>query len=206
MAKKFFYSKVYNPKKSHLIIGAIIAAVVLIILIVVIIVISSKNKYYTCSNHIIKPKNYVSVDLNGKFPPAKEYFSELACVKESKIKVDTSRVDITTIGDYDAALKIGKENYVIKIKVVDKSAPKLVAKPATILVGETYNAASFVESCSDNSKQECVVDFYQGDTDANGNAINYANYTAIGTHKIKIVAKDDAGNQSVVTTTLDIKA
>ena len=205
MAKKFFYNKVYNPKRERIIIISIFVAVFLLIALIVFFVIRGlSGKVYTCSNHIIKKKDVVSIDLNSSYPDKKDYFSELQCVNEKRIKVDTKNIDISKLGEYTAKITIGKETFETKVKVVDKSAPVVVTKPVTIKYGTTYSYTDFIQSCSDNSKEDCQIEFYKGDKDNYGSTIDYSSFFAIGKYKVKIAAKDSAGNQSVVTTTLEI--
>ena len=204
MSKKFFYNKVYNPKKRRIITGIIIGVSVVCVGTIAFIIYKHNNRLYTCSNQIVKIKEQMNIEINSKFPDKKAYFNEIQCVNEKKIKVDTSNVDITKLGEYSATITIGNDNYNIKINVVDNTAPELKLKKVTINPGTEYTYNDFVESCVDNSKEDCKLDFYQGGTDEDGNNIKYDNYKQIGNYEVKIIASDSSGNQSIVAGNLEI--
>jgi uncharacterized membrane protein YvbJ len=94
MAKKFFYNKVYNPRKkiiSYTIIGVALIGIVLCFWI-------SKNFRTNDSNAVIKLRDSVSVEVNSSLPDKTVYFQELSGVKEDNINVNTDQVDLSKVG------------------------------------------------------------------------------------------------------------
>lgn len=204
MSKKFFYNKVYNPKKRNTIIGVSISAGVLVVGTVGILIYNQSNKVFTCDNQIIKPKEQMNIEINSKFPNAKSYFNEVQCVNERKIQVDNSNVDITKLGEYTAYTSIADNTYEIKVNVVDNTAPDLKLKDVSINLGESCTYEDFVESCVDNSKEPCKIDFYKGESDENGTDIIYSEFKDAGNYEVKLIATDSSGNQSIVSGSLYI--
>ena len=71
--------------------------------------------------------------------------------------------------------------------------------------GEKYLPTSFVDTCTDNSNKECIIEFYDLAMTQDGEKIDYSSYTNIGTYNIQIVAKDASGNKTTpITATLTI--
>ena len=93
-------------------------------------------------------------------------------------------------GSFNVKITVEKNEYTIKLNVIDDEAPKLVAKNFEIYEDEYYSVDDFVESCSDNSKKECNITFL------NTSLVNYSNYKEPGTYDIKIAATDNSGNKS----------
>ncbi len=204
MSKKFFYNKVYNPRRRNTIIGISVGAGALVLGGTLILIYNHSNKVFTCDSPIIKQKEQINIEINSNFPTPQSYFNELQCVNEKKIKIDNSKIDITKLGEYSTFATIDDQSYEIKVNVVDNIAPDLKLKKVSINPGESYSYNDFVESCSDNSKEDCKIDFYSGETDENGNDIVYSEFKDVGNYDIKIVASDSSGNQSIVTGNLEI--
>lgn len=108
------------------------------------------------------------------------------------------------IGTYDIKITINNKDYNVKLKVVDQTAPVLTLKPLEISVGDTYSVNDFVESCTDNYDEKCVVDYYYP-TYGEDKEVDYSKLTEEGSYTIKIAAKDSNENLSLpLSTTLTI--
>lgn len=208
MAKKFFYNKVYNTKKT--IINIVIIAACIIGVIVCFIVVSSFEGESYEKNMTFDLKAGVTIEVNENY--TNEIF--LTRIDDnldlSKIKVRYPEdFDISKIGTYDLILNIDgdkeKKDYHVPMTIVDTIKPELKVKEFNIKVGESYSANDFVESCTDNSNHDCKIDFYDIGTDEEGNKLDYTNYKDEGEYSIKIVAKDDAENENIQETKLIIK-
>jgi hypothetical protein len=200
MAKKFFYNKVYNPRKkiiSYTIIGVALIGIVLCFWI-------SKNFRTNDSNAVIKLRDSVSVEVNSSLPDKTVYFQELSGVKEDNINVNTDQVDLSKVGDYNVKITISNQDYNVTLKVIDSTGPTLKLKDVTIAVGGSYTYEDFVDSCKDNSNEDCLVGFYTSGTDQDGNVIDYSKYKDKGTYEIKIIAKDNNDNQTIQSAKLYI--
>ncbi len=208
MAKKFFYNKVYNTKKT--IINVIIIASCIIGVIICFVVVSNFEGESYEKNVTYDLKAGVTIEVNENY--SNEIFLSRIDnnIDLSKIKVKyPDNFDISKIGTYNLILNIDgdKENkdYNMPMTIVDTIKPELKVKELTIKVDEKYSPNDFVESCSDNSKHDCKIDFYDIGLDEEGNVIDYSNYNKEGEYSIKIVAKDDAENENIQETKLIIK-
>ena len=95
------------------------------------------------------------------------------------------------VGSYTVVITVGGEKNSLRLNVVDSLPPTFEAQNVTITNEETYNASTFITSCYDNSKTDCIFDFYHP---LRGEIVDYSRYTEPGTYEIKVVAKDKSGN------------
>lgn len=79
--------------------------------------------------------------------------------------------------------------------IKDTEIPNLILKSLTIEKGQEYNINSFLESCTDNSNEECILSFENEEM---------AKYKDVNKYVIKIIAKDSANNITTKETTLEI--
>lgn len=203
MAKKFFYNKVYNTKRT--IINAIIIGVCVIGVIVCFIIVSNfQGESNTVKTGNVSIKNEVSVEVNEEFNK-NIFFSKIENfdIDDVEIKYGLD-YDISKIGKYDVTIIIDGKNYNSTLNVIDTTIPELTLKNVTIDNGKSYSANDFVESCTDNSNKECKISFLQNATDTDGNNVDYSTYKNEGNYQVKIIAEDESGNQSIKETTLTI--
>lgn len=201
MAKKFFYNRVYNTKRT--IINAIIIGVCIIGVIVCFILVSSfegENHSVKTGDVTIKPE--VSVEINEEFKND-IFFSKIENfdIEDVKIKYPL-HYDISKTGKYDITIVINDKNYSSVLNVIDTKMPELILKNVKIEKNKTYTVNDFVDSCTDNSKKECKITF-KG-IDEEGNKIDYSSFKDEGIYQVKIAAEDDSGNQIVKEATLTI--
>lgn len=203
MAKKFFYNKVYNTKR--MIINAIIIGVCVIGVIVCFIFVSHfQGENYSTKTSNVTLKSEVTVEVNEKFSND-IFFSKVENYDVNDAKVNYSLdYDISKVGKYTATVIIGEESNDVILNVVDTKMPELTLKDVEIENGKGYAAIDFVESCSDNSNKDCKITFLQGSKDEDGNVIDYSKFTKEGNYQIKIVAEDEAGNQTIKKANLKI--
>lgn len=197
MARKFFNQKVKKSKNismGTIVVGAIVGILILIAVGVSISVASGSNKQP--KNAVIKLNESISVEVNSKLPDKTTFFTELEHVPESDIKVSYDAVDLTKVGEYNVTLTIYKKVYQTTLKVIDTESPELVLKDYSIPVGSSYKASDFVESCSDNSKDECNVSFYSLGLSQDGSKIDYSSFKNEGSYSVQIIATDASGNAS----------
>ncbi len=196
MARKFFNQKV--KKSGNVPTGAIVVGVIVLVLILiaigVAISVSSNNKQ--SKDAIIELNESISVEVNSQLPDKTTFFTQLEHVPESDINVSYEAVDLTKVGDYTVTFTIYKKIYQSTLKVIDTESPELVLKDYSISAGDTYSADDFVESCSDNSKEDCNISFYTLGLNQDGSKIDYSSFKDEGTYAIQIVATDASGNSS----------
>lgn len=204
MAKKFFYNRVYNTKRT--IINIVIIGICIIGIIVCFIITSNfQGEDHTTPEKTLNIKNEVTIEINQTY--SKEiFFSKIENVDLNEIKVSyDNNYNIAKVGKYKVTLNINGKNYYSTLKVVDTNKPELKTKEVTIKENESYVAKDFVINCTDNSNEQCNISFYTEGVDEEGNKIDYSKYKDAGTYTVKIAASDASGNQSVEEESLIIK-
>ncbi len=153
--------------------------------------------------NILIAKKEVIINVNDKLPSVDSYFELYDNTKIKSIKyylgnkkIDSKKV-ISTTNEYMVELSTSYETYKVVLKVIDDEKPMLELKKVEITEGEKYTIKSFVRSCTDNSKNECKLN-YTND--------NMKNYNKPGTYNISIIADDKNGNKIEKNTRLIINA
>ena len=201
MAKKFFYNKVYNTKRN--IINAIIIGVCIIGVLICFIIVSNVNvEDHSLASGNLSIKNEVTIEVNEEYTND-IFFSKIENVNLENIKVNYSLgYDPAKVGEYEVVIIVNEKEYPVTLKVVDTTKPTLILKEVTIEKNKSYKMEDFVESCTDNSNEKCLLSYYGIDED--GNTIDYSKYTKEGEYQIKIAATDASENQIVKETKLII--
>lgn len=104
---------------------------------------------------------------------------------------------IEKFGTYDVEIMVDGTLYTATITVIDEEAPVLTLKTLTIANDKTYEITDFIESCTDNSGQDCKFRFQETEM---------ANYKEVGDYNIVIIAEDENGNEVSEQTKLAITA
>lgn len=102
---------------------------------------------------------------------------------------------INKIGNYQIKINIGNKDYFATLNVIDNEPPSVVLKEVTILQNTAYTVHDFIESCMDNSEDDCLLEFQEQSMEF---------YSEPGIYEIKICAKDYSNNETLVTTKLVI--
>ena len=97
------------------------------------------------------------------------------------------------LGTYEVVIKNKDKEYKSLLNVVDTTKPVLKLKNVSIKVNDKYKVSDFVEECSDNSLEDCILSFKEDKT-----------YKDVGVYDIVIIAKDSSGNEVEETTKLEI--
>ena len=97
------------------------------------------------------------------------------------------------LGTYEVVIKNNDKEYKSLLNVVDTTKPVLKLKDLSINVNDKYDVNDFVEECSDNSLEDCILSFKEDKT-----------YKNVGVYDIVIIAKDSSGNETEETTKLEI--
>lgn len=147
----------------------------------------------------INIKENVEVEINSEVLNIKDFFENSNFSDEEinyfendkKIKFDTK---YNKIGSFKVVIKINDKNYETTLNVVDKLAPTLKLKELTITLGDKFEINSFVESCTDNSEEDCILSYKEN-----------KKYTKVGTYDVTIIAKDKSDNVVEETTKLIVK-
>lgn len=196
MAKKFFRQKVHNRKKT---ITQIIIISVCVIGIVACFFIANYFNNRLPKGSVAELRDSVAIEVHGELPEKTTFFSKIENIADKNITINYEGVDTDKVGDYEIEIRVFKKKYHTTLKVVDTYSPELTTKNYSILETESYKASDFVESCTDNSEEKCIIEFYDLATNQDGTKIDYSSYKAIGTYKVQIIAKDASGNQTAPT-------
>jgi ABC-type Na+ efflux pump permease subunit len=204
MAKKFFYDRVYNSRRT--ITNIIIISVCVIGIIICFIVVSNfQGKDTRKKEKVVNIKNEVTVEVNESYNND-IFFSKLDNIDVDDIKVEYEEsFNIGEPGTYSVTITIGEETYDSNITVVDTKKPVLTVQDVTITEGNKYSITDFVTSCTDNSEKDCVISYGES-LDEDGNKVDFSSYSNPETYTIKISAKDPSGNEAVEDAKLVINA
>lgn len=97
----------------------------------------------------------IEVELGDKLPSSVSTYVKPGIgttVNEMAYKVDTSKVEIDKIGEYQYTLTYKNKTKVGIVKIVDKTPPSLTLRQTvTITEGQTYTPETFVYECVDYS-------------------------------------------------------
>lgn len=197
--KKFFNTKVKSKRKStikFIIIGVVLAVILITVLILIFINIQKSPK----NNNI---KSEIAVEINQTVTDN---------MLLSNNKVDASKMTFiypegfstSKTGKYEVTIVDGDNTYKSIINVIDTKAPALVLKDVVLNPFRFYTVNDFVESCTDNSNEECIIDFSTDSFDSEGNKIDYSKYMKDGVYTIKVIAKDSSNNETVKEAKLTI--
>ncbi len=203
MAKKFFYNRVHNTKRTIINVSIIVFCVIGIIICFVI----TSNFQGENRN---EPKGELSLNNETTIEVNESYSNDIFFSKIENVSLDDIEViypkgfDVSKVGEYELTIKVGDEERKTTLKIVDTIMPELTVKEYTIKENGNYKANDFVTSCSDNSNKNCHIAFVKDAVDQDGNKIDYTQYKKEGTYSIKISAKDDAGNENIKETKLII--
>lgn len=190
-------------KKKILIITTIIVIVLLGITLFIFLekkdIKEKESSNIQTNEEKINIKENVEVEINSEVLNIKNFFEnsnfsdgEINYFEsDKKIKFDTK---YNKIGSFKVVMKINDKNYETTLNVVDKLAPTLKLKELTITLGDKFEINSFVESCTDNSEEDCILSYKEN-----------KKYTKVGTYDVTIIAKDKSDNVVEETTKLIVK-
>lgn len=190
-------------KKKILIITTIIVIVLLGITLFIFLekkdIKEKESSNIQTNEEKINIKENVEVEINSEVLNIKDFFENSNFSDEEinyfendkKINFDTK---YNKIGSFKVVIKINDKNYETTLNVVDKLAPTLKLKELTITLGDKFEINSFVESCTDNSEEDCILSYKEN-----------KKYTKVGTYDVTIIAKDKSDNVVEETTKLIIK-
>ncbi len=145
------------------------------------------------SKMLVTKTKYYKNDKEVSKEEAVEIIEEKEVLKEGY----TKKEEIAGTGKYEITIKDNKNNKVLKttMTIKDTKMPDLVLKDVEIEENTTININDFIESCTDNSNEDCSYEY----TDEKGNKIDNIDLS-VGERKVYIVAIDPSKNRSNVKT------
>lgn len=145
----------------------------------------------------IKIKEKLERNVGEELPILQDYLEQEEKTEGSiEYYIGKERIELSSLNkreQYRVKLIINRKEYTSVLEVKDSEAPILTLKEIT--TSGTYEPSMFVESCTDNSKAECIYSFKEE---------TMTSYSQVGSYEIEIVAKDPSGNEVSAKTTLNI--
>lgn len=198
MAKKFFYNKVYNTKRT-IINVVIIGACIIGIILCFVLTSNFQGENRSLTSGALYIKEYAESEINQEV--SKEiFFRKIENVDLESVKIEYPEdFDNTKIGKYDVVAVIDGKEYKVELDIVDTTRPSVEVKDLTIHENSTYGPKDFISSCEDNSGEECKIEFYTGDGSINeeGEKVDYSKYKKIGTYVVKLLISDSSKNEVI---------
>ena len=184
-----------KKKKKYIIIGVL---VLIIGCLIGLYIFNKKDNTNNDKQVKVVVKNDVNVEVMSEVLSAKDFFD--GDMKEN-VKIlyylGDENVDFNdnynAVGKYRVVIDVEGIKYETTLNVVDTTKPDLKLKSVSIVVGDKYEINDFVDSCTDNSGDECILSYKEDKV-----------YDKIGTYNIVIIAKDSSGNEIEEQTNLEI--
>ena len=184
-----------KKKKKYIIIGVL---VLIIGCLIGLYIFNKKDNTNNDKQVKVVVKNDVNVEVMSEVLSAKDFFD--GDMKEN-VKIlyylgDENVVfndNYNAVGKYRVVIDVEGIKYETTLNVVDTTKPDLKLKSVSIVVGDKYEINDFVNSCTDNSGDKCILSYKEDKV-----------YDKIGTYNIVIIAKDSSGNEIEEQTNLEI--
>ena len=184
-----------KKKKKYIIIGFL---VLIIGCLIGLYIFNKKDNTNKDKQVKVVVKKDVTVEVMSEVLSAKDFFD--GDMKEN-VKIlyylGDENVDFNdnynAVGKYRVVIDVEGTKYETTLNVVDTTKPDLKLKSVSIVVGDKYEINDFVDSCTDNSGDECILSYKEDKV-----------YDKIGTYNIVIIAKDSSGNEVEEQTNLEI--
>lgn len=127
-----------NMKKMQ--IGAVVAVVVCFMLVIAGMALGGSAK-------LTQKKTEVTVELGSMthLSLKAEDFFEIEKKDAKKVLIDTSKVDLTKVGEYEATASYKKETYVITVKVEDTKKPAVEMAERVVFTNDIEKANADIE-------------------------------------------------------------
>lgn len=147
--------------------------------------------------HLIR-KN-VQVDIGSDLSTDLSDYVRASNANLSMMSLDISKVDMNTLGEYQATITFGEENASFTVTVTDTSAPVITLKNNEIYFENTgtLSLKDIVSSVTDFSEYEYGFSDDMTLADSKKKMKETLNYDAIGDYNGEVIAKDTYGNISV---------
>ena len=158
---KFFNGKVKKDRTSLIKYTIIGLGILVIIILFIVIAVKKPKKDYT----LVLRRGGITMEIYEEVPAAEKFFEKIEGVDKDDLEVNIGKCDTTKVGK----CKVKITGYEIKdieatLKVIDSTAPEVdVKETVQIEVGTSYSPEDFIDSCYDNSKEDCTYVFAEGD-------------------------------------------
>lgn len=159
----------------------------LVVLLLAVIGGLGYGAYYFINVKGILDKNSVSVkevtaEKNEILSVNIDDYATFKNTSSSNCVLDTSKVDVSTIGSYEFTITCGKKSYTGKVNIKDTKGPDVVIKTSVVNAGTTLTADMLIENANENATYA-----YSSDAEA-------SKFQTAGLKIIEVVATDDNSN------------
>lgn len=125
------------------------------------------------STKLYQPNN-ISVEVNSSLPTRIKDYGEFPGVDLATCELDTSEVDITTVGEYPYSIKCGNDKYSATVYVIEEIIFDIVPNLVYTVAGENVDPSKFF-TINDNQKYT----FKYADEEKANSALNAKGVKAI---------------------------
>ena len=167
--------------------GIIIISIIVLTLFILLKPKDNKENLENTKIYEVVPNLKLAVGSN--IPEISDFIKnidETAIIKYYKNDEEIETLNLNIIGEYKVKIYVNDKEYESSLIIFDDVTPEIILKDVTIEFGATYNINSFVESCIDNSNEECILSFSNE---------KMSEYTDSGEYSIEILAKDSSENE-----------
>jgi len=171
--------------------------ILLVIILSIVLFMMFKPKFnennisdYQVNGGKVKVKTSITLPLGSKVPNVQDLVKYNKSSGSIQIYYENDLITSNTldkIGTYKAIINVDDATYESNIIVEDNEAPVLEIKDVTIKLKNKYSINDFIETCSDNSKENCKIEYANDEM---------GEYIAVGTYEIDIIARDESGNET----------
>lgn len=145
---------------------------------------------------VISTKSPIIWELGKSLSTNITDYVDLKGIDASTCKLDTSKVDIDTMGSYDFSVTCGTNTQSGKIVLQDKVAPVVEVKEVEVYPGTKVNLEDFIVFCEDYTK--CSYELQSGSETLEDMAAE------VGVYNLSLIVSDDYDNQTTVAITLNV--
>lgn len=159
------------------------------------------NKTENNTNAVVV-KQELNIELGSEMPNIQE-FLESGSLSENAEIIFEDKENLNKIGTYEVSIKDGENIYKSILNVKDTTAPELTVKNIEFTEGEkkSVSISDFVESCTDNSGEECQFSFVDENREKTGTTPEVGK----GERVVRIMAFDNSGNEVIKEAELVVK-
>lgn len=159
-----------------------------IVMMCVVFICASVYMLLTTSQ--IQFTNEREVEINSDVDYSK-FIKKVKDGHKEDVKIDSSRVDIHHLGEYQVTYQYKKESRDLRIKVVDSVAPECDVKEGKVALNQQADPYRFVENIKDATQTKVYFD-------------KDYKFNKEGKQTIQLVIEDEASNKTYKKTTVDV--
>ncbi|MFR7592144.1 MAG: polysaccharide deacetylase family protein [Longibaculum sp.] len=158
--------------------------------VLLVIAIAGGLIYYTHLPTIEFHHNQEKIEVHSEYD-AKKFIKKIRDHKEDDVQIDTSKVNIDKLGQYNIIYTIDNKEYSLEVDIIDTTAPNFDISDLEVDLGSDISPEQFVKNIQDETEVKLK---FKDEYDL----------TRAGVQQVTIVAEDEAGNKTEKTAQLTI--